>query len=534
IYAMSQYNTITSIGESPFDENLLYVGTDDGLIQVSEDGGANWRRIEVGTLPGVPDTAFVNDIRADLHDGNTVYVALDNHKYGDYTPYLLKSTNRGRSWTSITGDIPERHLMWRIVQDHVNPNLLFTATEFGLYFTLDGGAKWVKLTGKAPTISFRDVTIQRREDDLVAASFGRGFFIVDDISALRTLSEASLAQEAMLFPGRKAWWYLEQHPLAFSAGGNQGHGYFRAPNPPFGANFTYYLADDIQSLTQARKEREKPLIKEGADTPFPSFEALTAELREEKPTIWLTVRDSDGNVVRRLKGPAKKGFHRVNWNLRYPPLDVARAPRRDGRAPSGFLAAPGDYTVDLTKRVRGVTTQLVAPMPFTVEPLRAEGALPRQPDAEAFATEIAAFDRSVTALGFTLREAQQKVKLLAVAARSAPRGDPATLDGRLDQIRAEVNALDELLNGNPARNAIYERTQPTVRSRLRRAMGALYGSTYGPTQTQRDQLAYAKADYDAVKNRLVGLTQSTIPAFEAELIALGAPYVPGGVIPEVQ
>ncbi|MEL6486598.1 MAG: hypothetical protein AAFQ13_05570, partial [Pseudomonadota bacterium] len=110
----------------------------------------------------------------------------------------------------------------------------------------------------------------------------------------------------------------------------------------------------------------------------------------------------------------------------------------------------------------------------------------------------------------------------------------ATLDARLDQIRTEVNALDELLNGNPARNAIFERTQPTVRSRLGRAMGSLYGSTYGPTQTQRDQLAYAKADYDAVKNRLVGLTQSTIPAFEAELIALGAPYVPGGVIPEVQ
>ncbi|MEO1729593.1 MAG: glycosyl hydrolase [Pseudomonadota bacterium] len=531
IYAMSQYNTITSIGESPFDENLLYVGTDDGLIQVTQDGGASWTKTEVGSLPGVPATAFVNDIRADLHDVNTVYVALDNHKYGDYKPYLLKSTNRGRTWTSIVGDIPDKHLMWRIVQDHENPNLLFTATEFGLYFTLDGGSKWVKLSGKAPTISFRDVTIQRREDDLVAASFGRGFFIIDDISPLRTLSEASLETEAMLFPGRNALWYLEQHPLAYSPGGSQGHGYFRAPNPPFGANFTYYLADDIQSLTEARKKREKPLIKEGADTPFPSFEALTAELQEEKPTIWLTVRDSDGTIVRRIKGPAKKGFHRVNWNLRHPPLDVARAPRSDGRSASGFLASPGEYTVDLTKRVRGVTTQLVAPMPFTVEPLRAEGALPRQPDAEAFAQEIATFDRSVTALGFKLREAQQKVKLLAVAARSAPLGDPATLDGRLDQIRAEVNALDEMLNGNPARNAIYERTQPTVRSRLGRAMGALYGSTYGPTQTQRDQLAYAKADYVAVKDRMVALTETTIPAFEAELIAAGGPWVPGGQIP---
>jgi len=533
IYAMSQYNTITSIGESPFDENLLYVGTDDGLIQVSEDGGSNWRRIEVGSLPGVPDTAFVNDIRADLHDVNTVYVALDNHKYGDYKPYLLKSTNRGRTWQSIASNIPDRHLTWRLVQDHVNPDLLFAATEFGLYFTLDGGAKWVKLKGKSPTISFRDVTIQRREDDLVAASFGRGFFIVDDISPLRELTEADLSKDAMLFPGRDALWYIEQHPLAFSAGGNQGDGYFRAPNPPFGANFTYYLAEDIPSLKDMRQKREKPIAKEGGDNPFPSFEALTAEIQEEGPEIWLNVRDVEGNVVRRIKGPAKKGFHRVNWNLRNPASDVARAPRRDGRGASGFLVAPGEYTVDLTSRVRGVTTQLVAPKPFTVEPM-VDPALPPQPDAMAFMKEVAAFDRSVTALSGTLNEAQRKMKLLGVAARSAVSGDPATLDDRYTAIRAEVLALDEMLNGNAARNAIYERTQPTVRSRLGKVMYSIYGSTYGPTQTAREQLAYAKAEYGDLLARVRTLTETTIPAFEAELIAAGAPWVPGGAIPEAQ
>jgi len=350
--AMSQYNTITSFGESPINENLLYVGTDDGLIQVTVDGGATWQRIEAGSLPGVPKTAFINDIRADLFDENTVYVALDNHKYGDYKPYLLKSTNRGRSWVNITGNIPDRHLTWRIVQDHKNANLLFSATEFGLFFTLDGGRKWVKMTGDAPTISFRDVTIQRREDDLVAASFGRGFFVVDDISPLRTLSETSLDQEAMLFAGRKALWYIEQHPLAFSEGGSQGHGFFRAPNPPFGANFTYYLAKDIPSLQEARQEREKPLIKEGKDTPFPGFETITSELRETPPTIWLTVRDADGNVVRRLKGPAKKGFHRVNWDLRFPDASAAVELQNEEDEPTGFLASPGEYTVSLSQRVR--------------------------------------------------------------------------------------------------------------------------------------------------------------------------------------
>ncbi|MEP0190397.1 MAG: glycosyl hydrolase [Erythrobacter sp.] len=528
--AMSQYNTIANIGESPLNENLLYVGTDDGLVQVTEDGGANWRRIEARALPGVPATAYVNDIRADLFDENTVYVALDNHKYGDFKPYLYKSTNRGRSWTNITGNIPDRHLVWRVVQDHKNPNLLFAATEFALFFTLDGGRKWVKMTGDAPTISFRDVTIQRREDDLVAASFGRGFFVVDDISPLRELSEASLDQEAMLFPGRKAWWYIEQHPLAFSEGGSQGHGYFRAPNPPFGANFTYYLADDVKSLKDLRQEREKPLSKDGKDTPFPGFPTITSELNETAPTVWLTVRDTNGNVVRRLKGPAKKGFHRVNWDLRLPDGSLARPTPADEDEPSGFLVSPGEYTVSLSKRVRGQTTQLVGPKPFVVERLR-DGALPPQADAAEFWDEIAAFDRSVTAATVTLDELKKKVGLLAIAAERAQAADPTALDNRLQAIRDEVNALDAQLNGDPARNALFERTQPTVRSRLGSIQTGVFASTYGPTQTHRDQFGFAQSEFGAIKDRLNALTQTAIPAFETELSTAGAPFVPGAQIP---
>lgn len=530
LLAMSQYNTITSLGESPFNENLVYAGTDDGLIQITEDGGQNWRRLEVGRLPGVPDTAFVNDIRADLFDEDTVYVALDNHKYGDYKPYLLKSTNRGRTWRNIASNLEDRHLVWRIVQDHENPNLLFTATEFGLFFTLDGGDKWVKLTGDAPTISFRDVTIQRREDDLVAASFGRGFYIVDDISPLRALSENSLDQDAMLFAGRDALWYIEQPSLAFSPGGSQGHGYFRAENPPFGANFTYYLKDDVQSLKDQRVEREKPLIEEGANTPFPEFETITAELQEVEPTIWLTVRDSDGNVVRRLKGQAKKGFHRVNWDLRYPDTGSVELGGNEEDEPTGFLVAPGEYSVSLSQRVRGQTTELVGPQTFSVKPLR-DGALPAQPDAAAFWAEVSEFDRSVTAVNVTVGELEGKVQLLALASERAAGGDPVRLENRLQMIRDEANAIAELVGGNAARNAIFERTQPTVRSRLGFVLTGVGRSTYGPTQSHREQLAFAKTEFEDIRQRLRTLVETTIPAYERELIAAGAPWVPGGMIP---
>jgi hypothetical protein len=326
---------------------------------------------------------------------------------------------------------------------------------------------------------------------------------------------------------------MEQHPLAFTPGGTQGDGLYRAPNPPFGANFTYYLAEDIPSLKDVREKSEQKSTKTGDDTPFPGFDAITRELREEAPAIWLTVRDSDGNVVRRLKGPASKGFNRVNWDLRYPVTNMTQPFGENGKVPSGFLVAPGEYTVDLSKRVRGVTTPLVAPKPFRLKPM-GEGALPRQPDAQAFVREVAAFDRSVTATNRTLEDLRKKIDLLAVAVASAPGGDPAKLDNQLAAIRGEVQALDELLNGNPARRTIYERNLPTVRSRLLHAMYSIYGSTYGPTQTARDQLGHARAEYGPVLARVKALSETTIPAFEAELMALGAPWVPGGSIPAAE
>ena len=243
------------LAESPLDENLIYAGTDDGLIQVSEDGGASWRPHR--RLPGVPEYFFVNDIKADLHDADTVYVVVDDHKTGDFTPYVLKSTDRGKSWSSIAGDLPERHLVWRLVQDHERPDLLFVGTEFGIFFTVDGGERGSSSRAARRTFRFRDLAIQKRENDLVGASFGRSFWILDDYTPLRLVSEEMLEQEAELFPVRKAWWYMERQPLGRRGKASQGEAFFVAPNPPFGAVFTYYLREEIRTRKDERREREK-------------------------------------------------------------------------------------------------------------------------------------------------------------------------------------------------------------------------------------------------------------------------------------
>ena len=197
----------------------------------------------------MPDNFFVNDIKADLHDADTVYVVVGRPQVRRFLAVRAeKYQSRHVSWTSITGDLPERHIVWRLVQDHVNGReLLFAGTEFGIFFTIDGGGRWVKLTGGVPTISFRDLVIQRRENDLVGASFGRSFWILDDYSPLRQVSEEMLGQEAELFPVRKAHWYVERRPLGGRGKSGQGSAFFSAPNPPFGAVFTYYLRDEIKT-----------------------------------------------------------------------------------------------------------------------------------------------------------------------------------------------------------------------------------------------------------------------------------------------
>jgi len=531
LFAMSNYNTITSVAESPVEQGLLYVGTDDGLIQVSEDGGANWRRIEVGRLPGVPDRAFVNDIKADLFDADTVYVALDNHKYGDFKPYLFKSTDRGRRWVSLADNLPDRHLVWRLVQDHVDANLLFVGTEFGLFFSRDGGGEWIKLTGNAPTISFRDLAIQRREDDLVGATFGRGFWVLDDYGVLRSASDENLSGEAHLFAVPDAWWYIQRGMLGMSEKGSQGDGHYTAPNPPFGAVFTYHLSDGYKTDEALRQEGEKPLIEAAADVPFPGWEAIEAEQRQPDPAILLTVRDAEGAVVRRLDGPTGKGFHRVAWDLRWPPTQAIGAAAGFGGGPQGPMVAPGRYSVELHKRVDGVVTALAEARKFEVKRLRQGALAGAEPEAVAsFWRRIAQMQGQSSAAAQLIEETRASLDHLATALANsrAGRGD---LDAELHRLEQELFAIEEQLNGKQSMNEVGELQAPTVNQRLFVAMIGTGRSTYGPTPTHRRSLEIAEQEFARIKQRLNGLAETDLPALRQAIEAVGGPRVPGSPIP---
>jgi photosystem II stability/assembly factor-like uncharacterized protein len=344
-------SNVVSIDESPLFEGLLWTGTDDGLVQVTEDGGKTWRRIE--DFPGVPKHTYVSDVFASPRDASTVFVTLNNWQRGDYKPYIVKSADRGRTWTNITGNLPDRHDVWTIVQDHVNGNLLFAGTEFGLFVSVDGGGRWVQMKGGMPNIQVRDMTVQKRENDLVLATFGRGFFILDDYSALREITPQTLNDDARLFPLRDA---LMFNMTGFAPPGTAGigalSGNWTAPNPPYGAVFTY-------SVKQPLAENEK---------------------------LVLTINDDGGRQVRRLEIDKAPGLRRVAWNLRAEPpaaVDLGRgstgSPQAQqqaggfgfgGRGNIGTPVAPGRYTATLGKLVDGKVTPIGAPQSFHVTTLQ--------------------------------------------------------------------------------------------------------------------------------------------------------------------
>jgi photosystem II stability/assembly factor-like uncharacterized protein len=527
IYAMSNYSTITSLAESPLLSGLIYAGTDDGLIQVTEDGGTNWRKVDFSRIPGLPANAFVNDIKADLYDVNTVYAVFDNHKFGDFKPYMYKSTDRGRTWTSIASNLPDKTLLWRIVQDHESRNLMFLGTEFGVYVTIDGGNSWTKMTGGMPNISVRDLAIQKRENDLVLATFGRGFYVLDDYSSLRNLSQETLAKEAVLFQPRKAYWYFPKSPLGDDGKAFQGDQYFISDNPPFGAEFTYTLKEAYSTPSKDRKSKEKEMLKNNQALQFPGWEVVEREINELKPKVWLVISDKNGNVINRIEATNNKGFNRVSWDLTSQSTAVVTSYNLSRRR-NGPMVVPGTYNAQLFKQIDGLFSPISETVSVEVSPLRS-GHLPSASHEVVvnFWNETQNMYSNVTALSIGLSDAQKRVEMMIAAYERAHKTD-AALHKKLLETRAELKNLEYQLNGSKARAEVGEKNEfPSVRSYLSVASWGTSGSTYGPTPTHQKCLNNAKTLYEKLLSDLEKILKSDLPSLEEGLKKIGAPTIEG-------
>ena len=525
----SLWGTGVSLSESRLDEDLLYAGTDDGVISITENGGKSWE--QVAAFPGVPEHTYVSDLMADRFDAGVVYASFDNRKRDDFTPYVMKSTDKGQSWVSIAANLPENGTVHTIEQDPEVPGLLFVGTEFGFYFSIDGGEAWTKLTSGLPTIAVRDMTIQEQKNDLVVATFGRGFYILDDYTPLRELAmnKEILDQSSHIFPVADALMYIQN-------GGKYGQGsnFFTSKNPDFGATFTYYLKEVPKTLKAERHEKEKELFKNKQPIPQPIRDQLRLEEAEEAPYLVFAIRDASGEGIRKLYKKASKGMNRINWDLRYsstnPVREVSQEPEKLESSSSGTLAMPGEYSVELYMVTGGEVTQLVKPVNFKATLLN-QSSLP-QADSKALAeyqAEVSELSRVMAGTRQMAREQQVKLNTIRKAIKQTP--------GTGSNMLIDVLELDDRLNNilykleGPSAKASWEELSPMempLNRRINVMVRTHWSSTAGLTLTETDQLEILNEEFPPLLVQLKEVIDG-IDKVEAKLDELKAPWTPGRV-----
>lgn len=529
------YGNIVALAESPINEDILFAGTDDGLIHISEDGGTNWRKMD--KFPGVPEMTYVNELVASAHDVNTVYAAFNNHKNGDFKPYVLKSSNLGKSWTSVANNLPERGSVYSIEEDHIEKNLLFVGTEFSLFASIDGGDYWKKLNSGLPTVAVRDINIQQREDDLVLATFGRGFYILDNYSALREFAKEVEEKEAHLFSVRNVFQFQPYSPIAASSTiswlgpkGFQGEDFYMGENPKFGAAFTFYLKDKYKTQEDIRKEEEKKKRGEGETVYYPTLEQLEAEAKEEAPFLIFTIRDANNEIVNEVRAGALKGINKAYWDLTYPEVDEVRTNTKNPKTnlSSGLMVLPGTYSVQLSKSINGKVSILSEPVSFEVKSLN-NRTLPSQNPEEmlAYHKELKKLSKSSNSARSAYNEITDRLEYYKAAARIV---ESERLNTMIEEMEERIEEIGLKLNGNRTKNVLDIDQGPSINSRINTAIGAGMSSQSDPTETSKMVKRIAETQLKPIIDSLKEILNTSIPAIDAELNRLNAPWTPGRII----
>jgi photosystem II stability/assembly factor-like uncharacterized protein len=524
----SIYGNITALTESPKKENLLIAGTDDGLIHITENNGNNWKKIE--TFPGIPERSLVQNITCSQHDENLIYAAFNNQRNGDFKPYILKSTDKGKSWVNIASNLPNRGTVYSIAEDHVISNLLFAGTEFGMFFTINGGTSWTQLNSGLPTICIKDIAIQKRENDLVLATFGRGIYILDDYSVLQNLKKEDMEKGARIFPIKDALLFIESTPLGDKGKSSQGASFYTADNPPLGANITYWIKDDCKTIKESRKEREKEKVKNNLPLYYPSADSIRIEDLEEAAYLILLIIDENGNVVRKMKQPAKKGLHRVNWNGRHDVTSPVsfRIPNPDNpydEADKGPLALPGKYWAQLVKVADGKVDTLTERTSLELITLNNSTLPVNKKELDTFNKDLAEFRRVVLATNQYCREAQERIKYIKAAVLQMNTVS-ADIISETKESESLLQGIELALNGDRSLAKREFETLPGLIGKIEGIVGNLWSTSAQQTTTYVERLNQSKISFRKIHNDAKQL-KSKIESLENKLESRKAPYTPG-------
>ncbi|HKI05415.1 MAG TPA: hypothetical protein VKK31_25770 [Thermoanaerobaculia bacterium] len=553
------FTTIIAIAPSPKQQGVLWVGTDDGRLHVTRDGGKTWTSVEKN-VPGVPANTWIPHILPSKHDAGSAFVVFDNHRRSDFKPYVYRTDDWGKSWKSLaTKDL--RGYALSIEQDPADRDLLFLGTEFGLWTSFDGGARWLPWRHGVPTVSVMDLAIHPRDLDLVVATHGRSLYVIDDITPLRSVSAETLAEPLHLYPSQPAMLIRSQRGGGVRGG---GAGEFQGENRPVGALITFSLNTPGLPLPDAGKERERkeaervaareklqpatprtagPLKEDPpAPTPQAEAEAAGADRKDDKgPQVEIRITDPAGKVIRTFKRPATLGLNRVVWNLtrdpfRTPPTDARGRPQMEDRGPT---VPPGTYgvAVKLGDREAKGTVQVV-PDPYTktseADWQTREAAVQRVGELQNALTD------AIVRIGTTRKDidlvlakldAQDKERTQQAGADAAKsgdsRGDSPTkaLRQSARQLQKKLSDVEKRLYVPPTTKGIVE--DLTASSWIERAARAVSATWSAPTETAKSYVSRAETETRSVLADFNKLYAEDVPAFrqkvaDAKVDLLGA------------
>jgi photosystem II stability/assembly factor-like uncharacterized protein len=460
------HTTIYSVSESPKDNKTIWVGTDDGNLQITRDAGKSWTNV-VANVTGLPPASWVSWVEASRHDAATAYACFDRHTFGDMTPWVFKTADYGKTWTRIVApDKGVRGYAHVVKEDSVKPDLLFLGTELGLWISLDGGAGWAEFKGgEFPRVAVRDLQIQPREDDLVVATHGRGIWIIDDLAPLRMLGGKTLAQRAAFLPGRPV-----QQRMYGMQGWPEGDASYMGRNPPEGAVITYY-------------QRERHLYG----------------------PLKLEVLDAGGKVVDTLNATKRRGINRVVWNMQVKPARVPRAAQVAYNATQGPRVLPGTYTVRLTKGADVIEAKLKVDLDRRA-PFNAADRKQQFEAASRIQTTFAEMSTLTDRIDAARAACDARVK-------SLPAGDP--LISRLKDLAVKLQETKQKIVATKEGGAI------TGEERIREHLDILYGAVNGwegrPARYQLERIDVLRRELSEVEKGFDALAAGDIRSLDSPL-----------------
>ncbi len=520
----SLWGTIVSLNESPVKEGLIYVGTDDGLIQITEDNGKTWRKANIN---GIPKYIAVSDIYASPVDENVVFATFNNIKDNDFKPYIYKSTDKGKTWQSIKSNLPDTEAVYCVYQDDINPNMLLTGTELGIYLSLDGGKYWKKFNNGIPDIPVRDIAIQKRDRDIVIATFGRGMYILDDYTALQNAKTSDLKEKAKI--------YKPQTGLLYIQNGDRygvGNDFYLAPNPPYGITFTYLFNDSVSTLKAERLKKEKELFKKSEKIPQPDKETLKKEKYEIPPHLEFVIKDNAGDIIKKLFAKPNTGINRITWNFRldshYPANLTKGKVDYFNNKNNGLLCSPGKYSIELNLITNDSLVKLTDPVYFNVKPLKYKNLNIASTDEQlAFYKDLNTTAKNVINTEKFTYDLIQKSKYIEQTIHQYSKSD-YTLLKNIHSINEQLDSLDFIMHGTKPK-ASQEEVPPAptpLKVRFNEITEISWASMTAPTTTQAKGLNILKHQINKYINSLNSIDLK-LNNIEKTLNKIKAPYTPG-------